>query len=105
MVSFDDVTENMHGDDNISLTERLADPLAARPDARVRSAEDRRTMMRCLASLPKTQALVIGLHYLQDVPLRDVARMLTVTPSRVSQLHHQGLARLRQAWRKSEVRA
>jgi DNA-directed RNA polymerase specialized sigma subunit len=38
------------------------------------------------------------LHYLQGVPLRQVARLLAVTPARVSQLHHQGLARLRSAW-------
>jgi DNA-directed RNA polymerase specialized sigma subunit len=34
---------------------------------------------------------------LQNVPLRDIAAMLDVTPSRVSQLHHQALGRLRLA--------
>lgn len=101
MVSFDEVSENGHGDDTISLTERLPDPQAARPDAGLLSEEDRVAMRRCLASLPKTQAHVIVLHYLQNVPLREVARTLAVTPSRVSQLHHQGLARLKWAWRKS----
>jgi DNA-directed RNA polymerase specialized sigma subunit len=38
------------------------------------------------------------LHYLQRVPLRDVARLLEVTPSRVSQLHRRALERLRQTW-------
>jgi RNA polymerase sigma factor for flagellar operon FliA len=98
VVSFDEITENCGGDENMPLTERLADPDAVRPDARMRSAEDRRALAQCISRLPKTQGTVIVLHYLQGVPLRDVARLLAVTPSRVSQLHHQALARLRQAW-------
>jgi len=34
-------------------------------------------------------------HYLKEIPLREIAAMLTVTPARVSQLHHQALGRLR----------
>jgi RNA polymerase sigma factor FliA len=98
MVSFDEVAENSNGDEFLPLAERLADPGALPPDARVRAFEDRRIMARCIGRLPKTQATVIVLHYLQNVPLRDVARLLDVTPSRVSQLHRRGLDRLRQVW-------
>jgi RNA polymerase sigma factor for flagellar operon FliA len=101
LVSLNDVSENLQGDESLPLTERLADPSAARPDASMLFAEDRVTVLQCLSRLPKTQATVIVLHYLQNVPLREVARTLAVTPSRVSQLHHQALARLRQAWQKS----
>jgi RNA polymerase sigma factor for flagellar operon FliA len=98
IVSFDEVTENGQGEDKLPLTERLADPEAERPDSRVRSAEDRRTLVQCIERLTKTQATVIVLHYLQGVSLREVARLLDVTPSRVSQLHHQALARLKLSW-------
>jgi RNA polymerase sigma factor for flagellar operon FliA len=98
LVSFDEMYENTQGEESLTLKERLADPAAARPDAGVLGAEDRQTILQCLARLPKSQATVIVLHYLQNVPLRSVAAMLTVTPSRVSQLHHQALARLKQGW-------
>jgi RNA polymerase sigma factor FliA len=98
MVSLDEVTGNAHGDENLSLTERLADPAALRPDARMRGVEDRRALAQCITRLPKTQAMVIVLHYLQRVPLREVARLLAVTPSRVSQLHRLALKRLRRKW-------
>lgn len=103
LVSFDEMTENSHGEESLALTERLADPHASLPDARVITMEDRHAMMRCLSKLPKTQATVIVLHYLQNVPLRNVAKMLAVTPSRVSQLHHQGLDRLKLAWQRSHT--
>jgi RNA polymerase sigma factor for flagellar operon FliA len=101
LVSLDEITENGHSEENLSLKERLADPCAARPDDAVLCAEDRRTMLQCLGCLPKTQSIVIVLHYLQSVPFRDVAEILAVTPSRVSQLHHQALARLKQAWQRN----
>lgn len=98
MISFDEVGENQKGEDNISLAERLADPGAVMPDSRVRTREDRRLLAQCISRLPKTQATVLVLHYLQNVPLREVAQLLAVTPSRVSQLHRRGLERLRQMW-------
>jgi RNA polymerase sigma factor for flagellar operon FliA len=105
LVSFDEASENGNGEESLSLTERLADPHAATPDAAVRAEEDRRRLAECLASLSKSQSTVIVLHYLQNVPLRDVADLLKVTPSRVSQLHHQALGRLKQFWRRAEKSA
>ena len=97
VVSFDETSENSHGEENLPLSERLADPVMPRPDAAFLFGENRRELLKCLAQLPKTQATVIVLHYLQGIPLRDVAAMLTVTPSRISQLHHQALGRLKQS--------
>jgi RNA polymerase sigma factor for flagellar operon FliA len=103
VVSFDEVGENSRGEEGIPLRERLADLHTPSPDAGIHSEEDRRTLLKCLGNLPKSQATVIVLHYLQNVPLRDVADLLKVTPSRVSQLHHQALARLRQSWKRAEA--
>jgi RNA polymerase sigma factor for flagellar operon FliA len=89
--------ENLRGEECLPLVERLADPMAERPDAAMLFEEARTVVRKCLRCLPKTQAHVIVLHYMQNVPLREVARLLAVTPSRVSQLHHEALARLKQA--------
>ena len=103
LVSLDEVTENIHGEESLALAERLADPHTAAPDARVLTSENRRALLACLDKLSKPQVTVIVLHYLQNVSLRDVAKLLAVTPSRVSQLHHQALDRLRQSWRRTQV--
>lgn len=103
LVSFDEVSENSYGDENLALAERLPDSNTARPDESYISAEDRKMLVKCLECLPKTQATVIVLHYLQNVPLREVAGLLEVTPSRVSQLHHQALGRLKQVWRRTQA--
>jgi DNA-directed RNA polymerase specialized sigma24 family protein len=41
------------------------------------------------------------LHYLENVPLRQVATLLAVTPSRVSQLHHKALDHLKKGWQRT----
>ena len=105
IVSFDETAENSHGEEGLALAERLADPTMAAPDAGVLSTEDRRQLAQCLGQLPKTQATVVVLHYLQGVPLRDIAATLDVTPSRVSQLHHQALARLKQSLQRMQSMA
>ena len=102
VVSLDEVTENQ-GDDHLSLTERLPDPHAIPPDVALLFAENWKIVRRCLRTLPKTETIVIVLHYLQYVPLRDVAALLEVTPSRVSQLHQRALGRLRLACHRLQV--
>ena len=67
------------------------------------SADDRQMMISAIRLLSKTQSTVIVLHYLKGVPLRDIAALLKVTPSRVSQLHHQSLERLRRTCQPQEV--
>ncbi len=103
LVSLDEITEKQQGDENLSLTERLADSNAATPYAALLSAEDKGLVRQCLSSLPKTQATVIQLHYIEEIPLRDVADVLVVSPSRVSQIHHQALDRLRQTLRRMQM--
>jgi RNA polymerase sigma factor for flagellar operon FliA len=97
VVSFDETGENSHGEESLPLSERLADPVMPRPDAAFLFGENRRELLTCLSRLPKAQSTVIVLHYLRGIPLREVAEMLAVTPSRISQLHHQALGRLRQS--------
>ncbi len=103
VVSIDETSDNHRGEEGLALAERLADHAMPSPDARLLSAEERRQLKECLRKLPKTQVTVITLHYLKEVPLRDIAAMLCVTPSRVSQLHHQALGRLRQSLQRMQA--
>ncbi len=102
LISFDEMSDGSKSEESLPLTERLPDLHASNPDAAILSTEDRRIVLKCLGSLPKTQATVVVLHYFQGVPLRDVAKMLEVTPSRVSQLHQQALGKLKQTWRRTQ---
>jgi RNA polymerase sigma-70 factor (ECF subfamily) len=53
-------------------------------------------LMSALAQLPQRQRAAIVLHYLVDLPTRDIARTLRVTPTTVRVLLLQGRRRLRE---------
>lgn len=52
-------------------------------------------LREAIRKLPGKEGQVIGLHYLQQMPFVEIARMLGVTKGRISQLHKSGIARLR----------
>ncbi|MDM0122202.1 sigma-70 family RNA polymerase sigma factor [Variovorax arabinosiphilus] len=57
-----------------------------------------RSLLRsCIAQLSEQQKLVISYHYLQEIPFDEIAQTMGVTRGRISQLHRQGLSKLREA--------
>lgn len=48
-----------------------------------------------IKSLPEKQRLVLSLYYYEDLNLKEIGQVLNVTESRVSQLHTQGVLKLR----------
>ena len=96
IISLNDTASCDHSEEHIALAERIPDANAAAPCADILHADDRRQMINSIRTLPKTQATIIVLHYLKNVPLREIAAVIHVTPSRVSQLHHQALEHMRQ---------
>jgi RNA polymerase sigma factor for flagellar operon FliA len=47
--------------------------------------------------LPERERLVISLYYVEQLTMRDIATVLDVSETRVSQLHAQAVRRLRNA--------
>ena len=55
----------------------------------------------CISSLPEREALVLSLYYDEELNLREIGQVLDVSESRVSQIHSQGMHRLKsrmQSW-------
>ncbi|MBT7611214.1 MAG: FliA/WhiG family RNA polymerase sigma factor [Bacteriovoracaceae bacterium] len=48
-----------------------------------------------IMSLPEKQRLVLSLYYYEDLNLKEIGQVLTVTESRISQLHTQAIMKLR----------
>jgi RNA polymerase sigma factor for flagellar operon FliA len=80
--------EELGGDDAVVSAE--ADPAGE-------TARDafRRALADAIARLPEREALMMSLYYSEGLNLREIAGVLEVTESRVSQLHGQAIARLR----------
>lgn len=48
-----------------------------------------------LSSLGEREQLVLKLHYFNDMRLKEIGRLLSVSEARISQIHHRALGKLR----------
>ena len=65
-----------------------------------RSFEERELyedLARSVQSLPERERLVVALYYVEHLTMKDIAAVLSVSETRVSQLHAQAVKRLRRA--------
>ncbi|WP_447784496.1 sigma factor-like helix-turn-helix DNA-binding protein [Stenotrophomonas bentonitica] len=49
--------------------------------------------------VPERRRDILVAHYIRQIPFQDIAREMGVTKGRVSQLHKEGLAMLREVLR------
>lgn len=87
--------EDFHNDDGEDFFERYetdgkSNPLELLKDERFRDA-----LIKAIGDLPERERLLMGLHYEQDMNLREIGEVLGVGESRVCQLHSQAVGRLR----------
>ena len=62
----------------------------------------RAALIEAIDALPEREKLLMGLYYEQELNLKEIGAVLGVTESRVSQLHSQAVARLRNHLRRQE---
>jgi RNA polymerase sigma factor for flagellar operon FliA len=81
--------------DQVSLLDTLQDPDAPDP-ANVMDATDMKDRVAdAITRLPEREKLVIALYYYENLTLREIGEVLSVTESRISQLHTKAVLRLR----------
>src|SRR5688572_11645866 len=54
-------------------------------------------LARSVQALPERERLVVSLYYVEHLTMKDIAQVLSVSETRVSQLHAQAVKRLRRA--------
>jgi RNA polymerase sigma factor for flagellar operon FliA len=94
VIHFDDLpaTDN---EDEYSVLETLeADPLLT-PESQNMMQEFVHQLADAIAALPKRENVLITLYYFEELTMKEIALILGLTESRVSQLHSQMVLRLR----------
>jgi RNA polymerase sigma factor FliA len=82
------------GQERIQL-ERLLEGASTDPMHALLSRERVDLVTEAMAALPAKERMVIALYYHEGITMREVGAVLSLTESRVSQLHAQALLRLR----------
>jgi RNA polymerase sigma factor for flagellar operon FliA len=86
---------------HVSLDHLPTAPMAATDEPDIEDRLARAQMLEALTveirSLPERLQTVLGLHYLEGLTYREIAKILDVSEPRVCQLHSDGLKKLRVA--------
>jgi len=83
--------------DEYSLKDILVDEKAEDPLKFVESGEKSIALTKAIEGLKERERLILNLYYFEELPLKDIAVILGVSLSRVSQIHGKSLVKLR-AW-------
>ncbi len=74
---------------------RLARSEGTTPARNFEDSEFRKALADAIATLPERERLVLSLYYEQELNLREIGAVLSVSESRVCQIHGQAALRLR----------
>lgn len=89
LLYFEDfLTESYAGSDMVQMEEYT-------PPAQVEKKELKEILADMIDSLPEKERLVITLYYYEELTLKEIAAILGVTESRISQIHSKVLMKLR----------
>jgi len=79
-----------------TLEETLENPEAPVPDQQLQDVERADRLKAAIAALPEKERIVLSLYYYEELNLRQIAEVLHVTESRVSQIRSRALKWLRE---------
>lgn len=85
------------GDDEVTLADQIADPLAADPSQGVEALDSQAKLNLALLKLSDKQRAVIIMRFVEDKTLQQVADLLGVSRERVRQIEKRSLERLQRS--------
>ena len=95
-VSLDDVRSMQdRGEGDLLQAECIADPETVSPMDETSKREQFKLIAEGIKALPENEQKVLGLYYYEGLRLKEIAVILGVTESRVSQVHTLAIQRLR----------
>ncbi len=96
LISLDELQGN-DSDDNYerNLLEYLADPEHLSPAQSMNLDQVYRIVGETIDQLPEKERLVISLYYYEELTMKEIGEILSITESRVSQIHTKAILRLR----------
>ena len=101
MLYIEDINLGSDDESRINANEIIKDDKASDPLSDLELLEEEEVLERAIAELRPKEKLVITLYYYEDMLLREIAEVMDLSESRVSQLHHRALMSIRAKANKS----
>jgi RNA polymerase sigma factor for flagellar operon FliA len=86
---------NSNEEESVRVMDMVKDVDSNDPFRMVEVEEVKRILAEAIARLPDRERLVVALYYYEGLTLKEIGEILTISESRVSQIHTKAVFRLR----------
>ncbi|MGL4362276.1 MAG: FliA/WhiG family RNA polymerase sigma factor [Cellulosilyticaceae bacterium] len=83
--------------------ESVLDDMSKTPDFKLQQKEITKILIDEINKLPEREKIVVTLYYFEELTLKEISATLSVSESRISQLHTKGVSRLRQKFEQYNI--
>ncbi|MFC4711646.1 FliA/WhiG family RNA polymerase sigma factor [Planococcus dechangensis] len=84
-------------DENLNLQDQMPQSAAGSPDRQLTDRLIKEALAKAIESLPEKEKLTVSLCYFEEMKLTEIAEILGLSVSRISQLHSKAMLRLHAA--------
>ena len=95
ILSLEDLGIAKESGEQKSLLDCLAGKSDADPQTQLRLNELKEVIAKAIDTLPEKERLMISLYYYEELTMKEIGEILSITESRVSQIHSKAVFRLR----------
>lgn len=95
LISLEDLGQGPPSEDKSDLLEALLTRQDQDPLEVLNLHDLKKALTLTIAELPEKERLVLSLYYFEELTMKEVGKVLSLTESRISQLHTQAVLRLR----------
>ena len=99
-LSLDEVWQNDDGNKPISRLQTIEDSLISNQLKYLQKNEAKEIIIGALEDLPEKEKLVMVLYYYENLTLKEIGQVLSVSESRICQIHTKVVLRLRASLKK-----
>lgn len=94
-IRLEDFNNNKYSDSNLNITECIADPKAKSPLSILEEKDNQEELAELIETLPEKEKLVLALYYWEELTMQEIGKVLSITESRVCQIHSQAVGKLK----------
>lgn len=91
MIAFEDLIQ----ENNACLANIRSTTSFQHPEEKILDDEFKKTLADCIDELDESERTVISLYYFDELKLKEIAFVMELTPSRISQIHSKALNKMK----------
>lgn len=95
LVSLEDMSSADSADSNVSAVDMIVDHSSQESFKQIELEERKQVLSGSIEKLSEKEKLVVALYYREELTLKEIAAVMKLSESRISQIHSQAILRLR----------